>query len=371
VQRISIKHLCPGMITARNVFNADGRILIGTDRELSEKYIERLSQLGVLAVYIHNPYFEDAIPPEIISENSRVRLIQAVQQQFIAIREDKKWNIEQLKACAQQIVTEVEQNRHTLIQLTDIRPHNEFTFGHSVNVAVLCVIIGLALQYPKQKLLEIALGGLLHDIGKMKIPTAILNKPDKLTAEEYLVMQTHAQLGFEILRKNVSNTIPLRVMHMAFQHQEKPDGTGYPRHLCNEEIHEYAKVVSVADVYDAVTCDRPYHRGLFTHEAVLLLAEEMGRQFDANILTSFLTRVALYSVGSVVKLSTGEIGVVAEVPWGMQNRPLICLMLDKYHRLLKTKTILDLREHPLVDIVCAFDEEAVIDLTKAAMRKAM
>jgi HD-GYP domain-containing protein (c-di-GMP phosphodiesterase class II) len=261
----------------------------------------------------------------------------------------------------------VEQNKQTLIQLTDIRPHSEFTFGHSVNVSVLCVIIGLALKYPKEKLFELALGGLLHDVGKMKIPTKILNKPAKLTAEEYTIIQTHAQLGFEILRHNAAHAIPLRVMHMAFQHQEKADGTGYPRQLKTEGIHEFAKIAAVSDVYDAITCDRPYHRGLFPHEATLILAKEMGQQFDANILTAFLSHVALYSIGSIVELSTGEIGIVSEVPWGMQNRPTLRLMLDKFHQPFRQKFLLDLREFPALEIIREFSEDESIELYKLAV----
>ena len=367
VQRIPLTHLRPGMVTAKNVFCADGRILIGAEVELTERYIQHLLHFKILSVYIRNPYFEDAIPPEIISENSRVKLIQAVQQQFIAIRENKKWNPAQFVALAEKIVAEVGENAQSMVQLTDIRSHNEFTFGHSVNVAVLCVLIGFALKYPQPNLVEVALGGLLHDVGKMKIAPEILNKPAKLTAGEYQIMQTHAELGFEILRNTSSYIIPRKVILMAFQHQEKPDGTGYPRKLLSEEIHEYAKIVAVADVYDAITSDRPYHRGLFPHEAAMLLAEGMGKQFDVDVLTAFLTRVAIYSIGSVVELSTGEIGVVTNVSWGMQNRPTIRLMLDKSGKPLDRKIIVDLLEHSAIEIERVLGEEDMAVLNKMAI----
>ena len=115
--------------------------------------------------------------------------------------ENKKWDPHKFVELAECIVREVEENKQSLVQLTDIRPHNEFTFGHSVNVAVLCVLIGSALNYSKPKLVDLALGGLLHDVGKMKIATEILNKPSRLTTDEYRTMQAHAELGFEIMRK--------------------------------------------------------------------------------------------------------------------------------------------------------------------------
>jgi HD-GYP domain-containing protein (c-di-GMP phosphodiesterase class II) len=154
---------------------------------------------------------------------------------------------------------------------------------------------------------------------------------------------------------------------MAFQHQEKPDGTGYPRQLMSAEIHEYAKIVAVADVYDAITSDRPYHRGLFPHEAAMLLAEGMGKQFDVDVLTAFLTRVAIYSIGSVVELSTGEIGVVTNVFWGMQNRPTIRLMLDKNGKPLDRKIIVDLLEHSAIEIERVLGEEDMAELNKMAI----
>lgn len=367
MQRISLAHLRPGMVTAKSIYSADGRILLGVNVELTEKYIMRLDQMGILAAYIRNPYFEDALAPEIVPESMRVRLIQIVQQQFLAIRENKPWDVAAFAAGAEQIVGEIEKNPDPMVQLTDIRPHNEFTFGHSVNVAVLCALIGAALNYPRHKLVEIALGGLLHDVGKMKIDPGILNKPTQLTPIEYRIMQTHAEIGFELLRHAGAGMLSLKVMHMAFQHQEKPDGTGYPRQLNNKSIHEYAKIASIADVYDAVTCDRPYHRGLFPHEAALRLAEGMGKQFDANVLTAFLTRIAIYSIGSVVALSTGEIAVVNQTPWGMQNRPIVRLMLDKNKNPVRKKVTVDLRDHPGIDIQCALNENDVNELGKLAI----
>ena len=364
MQRVPLARLRPGMITAGNVYSAEGHVLLSADVALKENYLKRLAQVGILAVYIRNPYFEDVVAPEIISEMTRVKIIQAVQQQFVAIREGKKWDVARFVELANQIVAEVGHNSESMVQLTDIRPHNEFTFGHSVNVAVLSVMIGASMKYTRTKLQEVALGALLHDIGKMKIDPKILNKPAKLTADEFAIMKTHAEQGFEILRQAVPKVMPLKVMHMAFQHQEKPDGTGYPRGLDGNGIHEYARIASVADVYDAITCDRPYHRGLFPHEACMLLAENMGKQFDVDTLTAFLSRVAIYPVGSVVLLSTGDIGVVTQVPWGMQNRPTVRLMLDKQNRALRKKTEVDMREHSNIDITRVLDEEAVFTISK-------
>jgi len=271
MQRTPIDRLRPGMITAANVFSANGRLLIKAEVSITEHYLQRLLQIGVPSVYIRNPLFEDDCVPEIISETIRVSHIRTLQQQFLAVQAGTPWDAQCFVEMAERIATEVSKKAQYMVQLTDIRLCNEFVYGHSVNVAVLCATIGLALGYPLRKLQELALGGLLHDIGQMKIPSRLLNKASKLSNDEFSLSQTHTTQGFEILRQTGSGRIPLLVMHMALQHHEKVDGTGYPRRLQKNEIHEYARIAAVADVYDAMTCDRPYRRAWFPHEACLLM----------------------------------------------------------------------------------------------------
>lgn len=369
MQRTPYDRLRPGMITAANVFSADGRLLLKTDVQLTEPYLQRLMQLGIPSVYTRNSLFEDNCAPELLSEPSRVSHIRSLQQQFLSVQAGASWDARCFIAMAEKIAIEVRQNTQFMVQLTDIRLCNEFIYGHSVNVAVLCALIGMALGYPLRKMQELALGGLLHDIGQMKIPASLLNKPTKLSSDEFSVSQTHTTHGFEILRQTGSGKIPLLAMHMAFQHHEKVDGTGYPRGLHNKEIHEYAKIAAVADAYDAMTCDRPYRRALFPHEACLIMGRELGRHFDADILTAFLTRVVIYPIGSVVLLSSGHIGVVIKMYEGMQNRPTVRLILGPGCRTLTQKETLDLREHQGVEIKKVLVDEEVAEVCELARRQ--
>lgn len=364
MQRVSLERLRPGMLTSENVYTADGQLLLKANAEIQASYLQRLKQIGIPAVYVRNPYFEDATPPDIVDELSRVRLISALQRQFLLIREGKAWDLHQFIRMSEQIVTEVTLNSRVLVQLTDIRSYNEFTFGHSVNVAVLSAVVGLALGYPPRKLHDLALGGLLHDVGKMGVDSQLLNKRGKLTDEEYATVKTHTTLGFDLLRKAIPRIIPIPSMHMALQHHERPDGGGYPRAMQKKDIHEYALIAAVADVYDAVTCDRPYSKGKYPHEACLLMTEAMNRQFDMEILTAFLTRVAIYPIGSVVQLSTGEIGVVNAIHWGMQNRPTIRLIVDRSNRMTSGCVTIDLRDGADVEISRVLEEEAVFALAE-------
>ncbi len=369
MQRVPFKRLRPGMVSAANVFSADGRLLIKADVPLTEHYIQRLSQLEGPSMYVRTPFFEDVCATDIIPEAVRVNFVRVLQQQFLSVQRGAAWDVRCFIELAEKVVTEVSQQADHMVQPTDIRLCNEFVFGHSVNVSVLCTLLGLALGYPQHKLKEVALGGLLHDIGQMKIPPRLLHKSTKLSDIEFSIVQTHAMHGFEILRQSAAGVIPLPVIHMALQHHEKLNGTGYPRQLQKDDIHEYAKIAAVADVYDAMTCDRPYRRANFPHETCLLMAQEMGRQFDADILTTFLSRVAIYPIGSVVLLSTGHIGVVTKEHWNMQNRPTLRLLLGAGCHTLQKKEMLDLREHPKVEIKQVLIEEEVFEVSELVRRQ--
>jgi HD-GYP domain-containing protein (c-di-GMP phosphodiesterase class II) len=148
MQRTPFDRLRPGMITASNVFSADGRLLIKTDVPLTEPYLQRLLQLGIPSVYTRNSLFEDNCAPELLSEPSRVSHIRSLQQQFMSVQAGASWDSRCFIAMADKIATEVRQNTQFMVQLTDIRLCNEFIYGHSVNVAVLCALIGMVLGYP-------------------------------------------------------------------------------------------------------------------------------------------------------------------------------------------------------------------------------
>jgi HD-GYP domain-containing protein (c-di-GMP phosphodiesterase class II) len=198
--------------------------------------------------------------------------------------------------------------------------------------------------YTEVKLQELATGALLHDIGKTKIEPALINKRAALNEEEKVVMRSHAMLGFDLLR-NCQGTMTLPAIHIALQHHEQYNGDGYPRGLSNGEIHEYSRIVAIADVYDAITSDRPYRKAMLPHEAYELMLVKGSQHFDPMILPIFLQRIAIYPVGTVVRLNTGDIGVVLSVPPEMPLRPTLRLILDKKRRLYPGVVAFDMQNH--------------------------
>lgn len=345
MQRILVSQLEIGMVTARHVFSADGRMLLAADQNITEAYIRRLQELGVGAVYVKNPFVEDVEIPLVLREATRMESLQSIKRGFEVLRSERTdLPFEELRMVARKIVGEIIRNRQAMIHITEIRAHDDYTFAHSVDVCSTAVLIASNLGYVEARLNEMAVGALLHDVGKIQVDPALLNKPERLTDDEMILMRAHALNGFEILRKE-SNIFSVPSMQICLQHHEKHDGSGYPRALKSDEIHEFAKIVSIADVYDAVTSDRPYRKAFLPHEAYELMSAEMGRHFDPGILPAFLNRIAVYPLGTVVRLNTGDLGMVSLVEPGMQTRPVIRLIMDKHRRLYPKGSELDMRNH--------------------------
>jgi HD-GYP domain-containing protein (c-di-GMP phosphodiesterase class II) len=341
MQKIAVKDLTPGMVAAKSIYNADGRMLLAEGATFTKHYIKRLQEIGVWVVYIQNPLAASIDVPDILAEETRVKAISTVKEAFEGFRNTKKIDMGQFKQLTESIVDEVIRNPNAVFHLNDIRMYDDYTFAHSVNVCVLAVLVGASLQYTPRQLMELGVGAVLHDVGKMAVEKQILNKPGHLSESEMDLMRRHPEWGFEILRKYSAQLSWLSI-HVAFQHQEKFDGSGYPRGLKGTEIHEYARITAIADVYDALMSDRPYRPALSASMAYEFLVSGSGTHFDPDILGEFLRHIALYPVGSMVKLNTGDIGIVTQVFPGLQTRPTVRLLVDAADALYESEAEIDL-----------------------------
>ena len=319
MQRVPISELRPGMLAAKNIYNAEGSLLLAAEQRLTSSQIFRLENQKVGSVYIHNDLLGNIEVPEVLREETRITCIGEVQKTFSRCKAGEDNEIIGLQRVVETVLDEVMANRNVMVQLTDIRLYDDYTFAHSVNVCVLSMMLGAALGYPVTKMQELGMGALLHDIGKTLVSPALLNKPGKLEPEEMKTVQTHTLLGFEILRQRKS--LPTTVAHVALAHHEKLDGSGYPLNLKGEQIPEYSRIVAIADIYDAITSDRPYREAFLPHEAYNIMMEMSGPQLDPIILASFFQLICIYPIGSVVELDTGEFAVVTGVYVGMPFRP--------------------------------------------------
>jgi len=185
-----------------------------------------------------------------------------------------------------------------------IRHTDDYTFEHSVNVAVLSGVIGKWMGIQGQNLRDLIFAGLMHDIGKSQVPVAILNKPGKLLPDEMEIMKMHTTKGYYLLKEVPK--VPLVVMWSVLQHHERMDGSGYPLRLQGKNIHEFARIISVADIYDAMTSDRIYRRRTTPYHVIESLFQQMFDALDVSVCSKFLFHIKDYMTGSVVLLSDGR-----------------------------------------------------------------
>ena len=212
---------------------------------------------------------------------------------------------------------------HELIHISDLKSYDEYTYHHSLSVAVLSLAIGQTLKMNNWQLKGLGLCAIMHDIGKIKIPHKIIMKPSKLTSEEFAIVKLHPELGYEYMRRqNIGNR---ELLEGVLHHHEKFDGSGYPKMLKGREIPLYSRIISVADVYDALTSNRPYREPLNPpSKAIEYIMSEVGRSFDYDIVIALVRRCELYPVNTFVTLSDGRNGVVVKNTNPM--RPVIKLI---------------------------------------------
>lgn len=234
---------------------------------------------------------------------------QAMQSMFSEARMGQAVNTGMAKEMVNEISKSVMSNSDALISITRLKSVDEYTYMHSVAVCALMIALGKLLGLSHDECREAGLAGLLHDIGKSKMPDEVLNKPGKLTDQEYAIMQTHPAEGHKILKESydVSDVALDVVLH----HHEKMDGSGYPKGLKSEQISLFSKMGAICDVYDAVTSNRPYKAGWSPAESLKSMSQWKGH-FDEKIFHAFVKSIGIYPVGSFVMLKSGRMGVVVE-----------------------------------------------------------
>lgn len=344
MRRIATKDCTAGMVLAKPVYNEIGLVLIGIDVELTENMISRLLQLEVDSVYIHDPRTDDIVIDDPISDKTREIALKEIKttfnELFLGQRSIIKKDLNSVfKPVLENMISDLKMNRNAMLMLSNIYIKDLYLYTHSLNVGLYTISIGMAKGYSQDQILDLGLGALLHDIGKTEIPISILEKESTLTKDEYDLIKKHTTYGFNILRKE--HGIPLLAAHCAFQHHERLNGTGYPRGIMGNEIHEYARIVAIVDVYDALVSKRVYKAPILPHEALEYLYTKAGSEFDKEILEIFRKTIAIYPIGVNLTLSSGESGIVIDVNSNIPDRPIMRI-LEKDNKPLKEPYEIDL-----------------------------
>lgn len=353
-----------GTRLGKSIYQENGRVLLTKGTYLTDSLIEKLKNFHVFTVYVEDELSEGIEIVDAIPEELRVEAMNVITEGLddIAGLNPHKSKLEQMAKSGRavrsmqkiykDILSSLTENKVALNLLATTKVYENHVFTHSLNVSLYACQLAIENGLPLKNIEEIGLGAMLHDLGKIYIPKEILNKPGKLTDEEFEQMKSHCELGFEQLKK--IHEIPLPVAHCALQHHERLDGTGYPRGLQSSEIHKYAKILSVADVFDAVTSHREYRAAMLPHQALEILYGGSGTQFDSQQIQLFKNCIAIYPPGLTVKLNDGRKGIVSKYNFNVVGRPEIRILTDEEGReILPFEIDLSSKKYLTVEIVKA------------------
>lgn len=342
MNRVKTKDLVPGYVLAEDVYNFNGQMILPKGLVLTDKVITRLEFYSILSVRVEDEMQEVPETPvveETAPADSHSELIKQ-SQEYIEFKASFDDSINDFKNSINDIVslnapintdellssTEdlIEHSRNssfsTMDMIQNMRQYDDLTFAHSMNVALISNVFAGWLKMSKEDTDLLTLCGLLHDIGKLKIPDKIIKKPDKLSDDEYQKVKTHTVEGYHILK---AQNVDVHIQNAALMHHEKCDGSGYPIGLTAEKIDKFAKIISIVDVYDAMTSARIYRGPLCPFRVIEIFESEGLQKYDAHFILTFLENVSMTYLHYSVRLSDGRVGKIVFINKNALSKPIV------------------------------------------------
>ncbi len=314
--------LRPGMILGKNIYSQDGAVLLAKDVSITKEYIENMKKLVINGAYIEDNISENISIENVISDELRVKAVKLIRKLYNNPNTIAK-NIDTVENVAKNIINELMKSKSIMINMIDIKTFDDFMFGHSVNVAVLSAVMGIAMNLDESKLEKLVASAMLHDIGKIFISKEVLNKISQLTKEEEELIKSHPEKGYRYIKTYYSNSIAVTSYVGILQHHEHFDGTGYPDKKKGEKISLFGRVIGICDVYDNLISERPNRKAYTPSDAIEYIMAHNGIIFDPKLVKVFLRKVAPYPLGTIVKLSSGEKAIVMENNEECSTRPVV------------------------------------------------
>lgn len=393
VRKVEYNHLEEGMILGAPIVDAEGIVeLLSRGTRLTQRHIALISKMGLTDIYIldyeNEPFVDTTLDLDkiintakesandfdlmklkndleeidahvyepvirsVVNRNMEIHVltgegnipidvkheksIQDTKSVFEKIRDEGELDLERIRRNVEETLPDMIRNNDVLMRLNQLKENDDYTFQHSIRVSILATMIGKWLGYSTEELIELGEAGLLFDIGKLNIPEFVLQKPTNVTMDEYELIKKHAQFGYSILlrTKGISSNIKYAALH----HHERLDGSGYPLRLGENQIHDFAKIIMVCDVFDALITDRPYKKGISPLLALDYILWSSGKLFDSEVCYVFIKRLSDYFVGKKVKLSDGREGIIVYVDTNYPTRPTIKVG-DQFIDLIKNRDV--------------------------------
>ncbi len=269
---------------------------------------------------------------------------QLISNIFNTIKLNRTFNVAEVKGVVTDIVDSILRNPNAMQWLSLIKNKDEYTSEHCLRVCVLSISLGRELGMLESELVDLGISGFLHDVGKVKVPDNVLNKPGKFTSQEFEIMKTHATHGKNILVSQKG--VPPIAIDVAFTHHERIDGKGYPQCLAAHQISQFARIVAITDAYDAITSTRVYKTAQSSLESLRIIFDEKNVHFDGELADMFIKLVGIYPAGHIAELSTGDVGIIIKSTNENRLKPKI-LCLTNVKRVPQKERIIDLSKDPL------------------------
>ncbi len=342
MKRVSVANLVPGMITAEDVYTYGNQLIIPKHTILNDKAITRLEFYSIMSVRVEDQPAElpePAILPRDADQSIPYSQLIQSSPEFKKFKEDYDESVNEFKNSINEIVekgSEIDVQKvledtmdlfHTdgntfsfFNMLQNMRQYDDLTYAHCINVALISNILAGWLRLPKEDIEMATLCGLFHDIGKLAIPDQIIKKPAKLTDEEYAIVKKHTIEGYNILK---NQNIHDHIKNTALMHHERCDGTGYPLGIAADRIDKFAKIISIADVYDAMTAARVYRGPLCPFSVIEIFEKEGLQKYETEYILCFLENVVLTYMNNRVRLSNGLEGDIVYINRQILSKPMI------------------------------------------------
>lgn len=335
-QYIDIKNLIPGMVVAEDVYDSANHLIVPAGTQVTDKLIIRLDFYSIKSILVisDEPIEVPEVTPSTYSERIKASAdFQEFKRDFtettaeikdtlnnIITKNASPDNIQNILTSTERMLSTNNTNLHVFDMLHNMREMDDSTYVHSINVALIATVLGRWLKIPDEDLKILTTCGLLHDIGKLMVPVEILAKPGPLTPEEYEIIKTHTTKGYQMLK---SMELDKRIYFAAMSHHERCDGSGYPLKLHSAHINPFAKIIAIADVYDAMTAARVYRGPVCPFKVISIFEKEGFDLYDPNYLLPFLKHVVDSYIHNTVMLSTGETGEIVMINRLRLSKPVV------------------------------------------------
>lgn len=345
---VPIEHLKDGDIIAKDIVSYDGGVLLCHDTRFKEVFKSRLIERNISEVYIDDEISRGIEPSGIIESSVKQRMTHDIRKQFDKLKDRLEIDINVISEITTGLIEQLNQ-KEMILELDDLKTNDCYTYEHCLAVAILTNIVCNKMSMNIFQKEKIVMGAVIHDIGKIIIPKDILNKPGRLSKEEYEIIKSHPEIGYKMIKDNTELSPITKLAVLC--HHEREDGSGYPLGK-GEELHIGTKIVAACDLYHALISDRCYRQGLPINEVIAIAQKEA---INPEIRTIIENSFAYYPVGCMIQLNDGKLGIVEKNISADIRRPIIRI-IDKENGKLVAKSKLNLQNERQLYIVSRYNE---------------